>query len=132
MPYCQHCGNEVDHLPETGTATEAVSAEIQVAKINAEKEIELAKINARMDRNWNETRVEVAEVEAEAEVAAAEATAEVIGEVLAAETETVTEEEPPAEPIIVTAEPDDGGEDIAPPETGPPAEPKQKASWSFA
>jgi len=120
MPYCPHCGNEVGQLPGTEPVAEAASAEVQIERIRADKEIEIAKIAARQDRDWNETRVEVAEVEAEAEVAAAVAEAEVIGAAIEAGIE------PQPEPVIIDA-PEaiaDDAPDDAPPEAGgsePPA-----------
>jgi len=129
MPYCQHCGGEVDQLPAVAAA-ETVSAEVEIEKIRAEKEIAIARITARQDRDWNETHLEVATIEAEAEVAAAEATAEVIGEVLAADDEPA--EEPDAEPVIVADVPE-AEPDLAPPvaeshESTPP----KKSGWGFS
>jgi hypothetical protein len=128
MPYCPHCGNETEQfITVASPVADAVDRDVEIARINAERDIEVAKIAARQDRDWNETRVEVAEIEAVAEVESAEATAEIIGEVLAAETEP----EAPADPIIIDApeaiasdEPED-----APPETegSPPPESKRKA-----
>jgi hypothetical protein len=100
MPFCQHCGNTVDQLLPAVAAAETVSAEVEIARINAERDVEVAKIAARQDRDWNETRVEVAEIEAVAEVAAAEAEAEVIGEIIAAESGAETAGET-GEPIVV-------------------------------
>jgi hypothetical protein len=115
MPFCPHCGGEVDHLVETASPVEeAVSAEVEIARINAERDVKVAQIAARQDKDWNETHAEVAEIEADAEVAAAEATAEVIGEVIAAEGDAPAEEE--TDPVVVVEAPPEDPE----PETAPP------------
>lgn len=91
---CQECG--LMHDAVTPTESEAVT----LARIAKEQAIEVAKIQAKQERDWNETRVEVAAIEGEAEVGAAEAQAEVIGAVLA------DGDEPPAaepEPIVIDA-----------------------------
>ena len=65
MPYCPHCGNETEQLIAVASpVAETVNAEVEIARINAERDIEVAKIGARQDRDWNETRVEVAGIEA--------------------------------------------------------------------
>lgn len=127
MPYCPHCGNETEQfIAIAPPVADPVDREVEIARINAERDIKVAEIAARQDRNWNETRVEVAGIEAVAEVESAEATAEVIGEVLAIEAGP----DAPAEPVIIDApqaiaedEPED-----APPETegSPPPAVKSK------
>jgi hypothetical protein len=90
--------------------------EVQLARIAKEQAIEVARIQARQDRNWNETRVEVAEIDAEASTAAAVAEAQIVGAAL----EASDPPEPPPEPIEIVAPPvdDDQGDD----EELPPAE----------
>lgn len=133
MPYCPHCGNEVEHVPGVAAVAETVSSEVEIARINAERDVKVAQINARQERDWNETRLEETKLETEAEVASAEATAEVIGEVLAAETGSAEEEETETEPVVV-AEVPEPEPDLAPPpvdgghETGP----KKKPGWAFS
>jgi hypothetical protein len=131
MPYCPNCGSEVEQLPPALAVAETVNADVEIARIQAERDIEVAKIGARQDKDWNETRVEVAAIESEAMVGAAEAEAEVIGEIIAAETGTEEEGDPPA--VILTAEPEeDDGEDLAPPEAEHhDMTPKPKPAWSF-
>jgi hypothetical protein len=80
-------------------AADTVNAEVEIARINAERDIEVAKIGARQDRDWNETRVEVAGIEAEAEVGAAEATAEVVAAVI----DNAGDDEPPVDPVQIIA-----------------------------
>lgn len=122
MPYCPHCGGEVEHAIEIASPVEeAVSAEVEIARINAERDVKVAQIQSRQDANWNETQVEVAEVEAEAEVATAEATAEIIGEVLAAEggepeADPAAAEGGDPDPVVVVEAPDPGPEVPAPPQ----------------
>jgi hypothetical protein len=110
MRYCEHCGN--GHECAVADREPAESDEVKIARINREADVKIAQLGARTERDWNETRVEVAEVEAEAEVAAAVAEAEVIGAAIEAGIE------PEPEPVIIDApeaiaddEPDD-----APPE----------------
>lgn len=132
MPYCQHCGNEVEHAVEAlPVAAEAVSAEVEIARINAERDVAVARIQARQAAAELETIETVAEVEAEAQVETAVAEAEVIGEIIAAESESSEETEAPPMVITETPEPED---DLAPPETGhhEPAAPKSKGLWPYA
>jgi hypothetical protein len=134
MPYCPGCGNEVEQpvIIAASTGAEAVNAEVEIARINAERDIQVAKITARQDRDWNETRVEVAELETAAEVASASAEAEVIGAILATDPEPAEDTEPEPEPLIVTEPPADDGLDLAPPEsTHRSSEPKSGGGWSF-
>lgn len=91
---CQECG--LMHDAVTPQESEAVT----LARIAKEQAIEVAKIQAKQERDWNETRVEVAAIEGEAEVGAAEAQAEVIGAVLATDDEPAADE---PEPIIIDA-----------------------------
>jgi hypothetical protein len=129
MPYCPHCGNEVDAMIDFKgpDADNNISAEVRIAEIQANRDIEVAKIAARQDRDWNETRVEVAGIEADAAVEAAVAEAEVVGAAIEAGIA------PEPEPVIVNApeavadaEPED-----APPQVeggSEPPEPKRKAA----
>jgi hypothetical protein len=73
------------------------SDEVKIARINREADIRIAQLSARQDRDWNETRVEVAEIEAGAEVESAVAEAEIIGAALEAS------DVPEAEPIEIIA-----------------------------
>lgn len=135
MPFCPHCGGEVEHVPEVAAVAETVTAKVEIARIQAERDVQVARIQAKQDKDWNDTRVEVAEVEAEAEVAAAEATAEIIGEVIAAEGGDVdTEPENDPVPVVVSAEPEqDDGAELAPPETGShDSGPAKKPVWGFS
>lgn len=97
--YCQHCGGEVDHAIEfSSPAAEAVNVELEIARVNAERDIQVEKIRARQAREELETVEVVAEVEAEAEVLAAEAEAEVVAAVVEA---GAAEPEMDAEPIVI-------------------------------
>lgn len=108
MRYCQDCGTGHDCEAETGGRTDPA---VEIARIEAERDIKVAQISARQDKAWNETRVEVAELEADAEVAAAVAEAEVVGAAIEAGVQ------PEPEPVIVDAPVinDDGQADDAPP-----------------
>jgi hypothetical protein len=124
MRYCEDCGNGHEC---TAAGRESVeSDEVKIARINREADVQIAKLGARTERDWNETRVEVAEIEADAAVEAAAAEAEVVGAAIEAgiapEPEPVIIDAPEA---IADAEPDD-----APPpaEGSAPPEPKAKAA----
>lgn len=105
------------------------SEAVMLARIAKEQAIEVAKIQAKQDRDWNETRVKVAEIEGDAEVGAAEAEAEVIATVLAAD-EPEQLDEPEPEPIVIDApviDDQDDAEEAPPPadESHAPREPRK-------
>lgn len=106
---CADCGllHDMPAAPEE-------SDQVKIARINREADYKIAQLSARQDSDWNETRVEVAEIEAEAQVEAAV----VEGEIIAAALEASDVE---AEPIEIVA-PDvittvDTDIEQAPPET---------------
>jgi hypothetical protein len=90
---CTDCGLIHDAL----VADEREPMEVTLRRLAKEEAIEVAKINARVDREYNETRIEVAEIETEAMVEAAV----VEGEVIAAAIEA--SDVPAAEPIDYVA-----------------------------
>lgn len=96
MPFCPHCGGPADSLPVPVVETGESEAVI-LARIDADRAIEVAKIQTRQERDYNETRVGVAEIEGAAKVASAEAEAEVIAAAL------TPEESPEPEPIVIDA-----------------------------
>lgn len=120
---CETCGMLHD------TPTQQESPEVAIARIQAESALAIEKLRARTSRDFNETSVEVAEIEGEAQVATAEAEAEVIGEILAGDPE------PEGEPIVVEApepEPEPEPEpDNAPPvvEVHEPKSSKRGGGW---
>lgn len=129
MPYCPSCGSEVEQaIVLASPAADAVDREVEIARINADRDVAVAKISARQDKDWNETRVEVAEIEAEAEVESAVAEAEIIGDAIEANGAGTDM----ADPIIIDA-PEAIAEDDpadAPPEvegSEPPA-PERKST----
>lgn len=89
---CVDCGllHDMPAAPEE-------SDEVKIARINREADVRIAQMSARQDRDWNETRVEVAEIEAEAQVETAVAEAAIIGAALEAS------DVPEAEPIEIIA-----------------------------
>lgn len=98
--FCPECG--ADH--HAGEREEAAVAdrELEIARVNAKRDVEIARITAGQDRDWNETKVEVAAIEAEAGVEAAEAVADALADVVAP-----PEPEPaPAPEIVVEPEPE--------------------------
>jgi hypothetical protein len=111
---CPEC--QLLHDAVTPQESEAVT----LARIAKEQAVEVAKIQARQERDWNETRVEVAAIEGEAEVGAAAAEAEVIAAVLTAD--DTPAEEPAPDPIVIDAPAveEEIAED-APPENDAPA-----------
>lgn len=123
MRYCPDCGTGHDCEGERPAGT---SDAVRIAEIERDRDIALAKLSARQDKDWNETRIEVAGIEAEAEVEAAVAEAEVVGAAIEA---GVVDSEP--EPIVIDAPPPaDDAPDDAPPEVegSAPPEPKRKAA----
>jgi len=110
---CTECG-----LVHDTTVAPPESPDVAIARIQAASAEAIAKINARSDREWNESREVVAEIEAEADVASATAEAEIVGAAL--EAGVVTPEPDPA-PVITVA-PDVDMSQEADPEELPPAE----------
>lgn len=110
--FCPECG--ADHHAEDREAQAAVDREIEIARIHAERDIRVAQISARQDRDWNETRVEVAEIEATADVESAAAEATVVATILGSDGDQ------DQEPLIIDAPPisepePDPTDDAAPP-----------------
>lgn len=115
--FCPHCGNPADTITGAPPAEEREPMEVQLARIEADKEITIAKLQARQEHGYNETRIEVAEIEADAMVEASAAEAEILGAAIEAS------DTPDAEPIeIIAPEPvdEDGPEDALPPAEGSP------------
>ncbi len=133
MPFCQHCGGETAQLP--AAVPETVSADVRIAEINANRDIEVAKIAARQDRDWNDTRAEVAEIEAGAAVGAAQADA--AGMAAAAAIIAETDADPEPEPVVTEPLPLPEPEpDLAPPpagdhQDGAPRKPKPANMFGF-
>lgn len=110
--FCPQCG--ADHHEGERAAEAAAVTEVEIARIQAERDVKVAQINARLARDELETAEVIAETEAEAEVGAAAAEAAVLGELLNA----AGDQEP--EPVIIDAPPLDEPEpdptdDAAPP-----------------
>lgn len=118
--YCPHCGSETELvIPVAPAAAEAVDAQVRIAEINAARDIELARLARSQEREWNESREVIAEIEATAEVAAAEATAEVVAAVIAGPEET--DDEPAPVVIDAPAVAEEETIEDAPPESDAPA-----------
>lgn len=113
MPYCPNCGNPVtDQLASFERAMpETVPADVQIARIQADRDIELARINRSQEAAWNETRLAETQIEASTEMVTATAEAEIIGAALEA---GASEPPPPAE-IINAPEADVELADDSPP-----------------
>lgn len=112
--FCPECG--VDHHADDREVQAAADREVEIARIHAERDIKVAQISARDSRDWNETRVEVAAIEAEAEVESAAAEATVIATILDNDSDSGQEQEP----VIFDAPPAelpelDPTDDAAPP-----------------
>ena len=124
MKYCPDCGTGHDCEDE---AEGRPNPDVEIARINAERDVAVAKLAARQEREALETVEEVAEIQADAEVESAVAEAEVVA--AAIEGGAV----PPPEPIVIDApvinDDDQQAEDAPPPAEGsePPA-PKHKAA----
>jgi len=125
MRYCPDCGTGHDCTAE---AAAAPNPEVEIARINAERDVKVAQIGARESREMNDHFEAVAEIEADAQVETAIAEAEVIG--AAIESGAVAEES--AEPVIIDVPPaaDDGGdaEELPPAEGSPAPEPAKRKS----
>lgn len=105
---CQDCG-----LMHDAVVAASEPVEVTLARIAKEQAVEVAKIQARQERDWNETRVEVAAIETEATVAAAG----VEGELIAAAVAGDPEPEADPAPIVIdapTAEVDEEMDDAPP------------------
>ena len=130
MHTCPDCG--LQHATP-GEAAAPVIPEVEIARVQAHRDIEVAKIQARQEADYNETRVDVAEIEAGAELAQAEGQLEGVETVLDAITpDPPADPEPAPEPetVEVEAPPVD---DLAPPVTdSAPPEPKRKSIWPYA
>ena len=127
MPFCPHCGNETDQLiAALNPVKEEVSAEVEIARINAERDVKVAQLAARGDKDWNETQVEVAEIEADAGMVEAETKAELLDEIMAPE--------PDPEPVVVVSDetsdegPADTMADSEPPEADPVSIPEKSGN----
>jgi hypothetical protein len=112
--YCPGCGTALQNpetAPEAAAEVETadiVSGDVEIARIQADRDIALAKIGARVEEH-------VSDVDQVAELAAAEATAEVLQEVL-------TPEPAPETPVIVMDAPADDATDEEVDGELPPAE----------
>jgi len=124
MPYCPHCGNEVDTLPGAAAVEDREPVEVTLARIEAEKAITIAKLSARESREWNESREAIAETEADAQVEAVTA----IAEIITAENEPEPEAEPAPEPIVIEAPAPEPEPDNAPPPVEHHA-PRKSGGW---
>lgn len=126
---CAECGLTHDHA---GEYVPPVSDAVRIAELETHRDIEVARLGRAEERDYNETRVEVAEIEAAAEVETAAVQAEVIAEVIAAEGEASIEEsaEGGAEPVIVEAiEPETPAEEPPPVIDTEPEPPAKKNVW---
>jgi hypothetical protein len=94
MSYCPECGTllqaaEAEAVAEVVETAEVVSADVEIARINADRDVTLAKIGARVEEH-------VSDVDQAAELAAAEATAEALEEIV-----SPPEPEPSETPVVV-------------------------------
>lgn len=114
MKFCPECGtgHECDNAPAG-----APNPDVEIARINAKRDVEVARLTAGIERDMNETALDIAEVEAVAGVAEAEAVADALTDVLAPPEpepvvmpESIPAPEPtgPPEPDVAPP-PDDGG-----------------------
>jgi uncharacterized Zn finger protein len=123
---CAECGLVHDAL----VAEEREPVEVTIARINADRDIQVARAAARSEADYNDTRIEVARIEAKAEVQAAE----VEGEVIAAAIEASDVEAEPIEivaPDIINDTDIDIEEDAPPPAEGSPVPETSKKSVGF-
>lgn len=95
MSYCQYCGNENNEPPTE--QEQILRDQVEIARINAEKEITLAKLSARMGDRELETTETVAEIQAETE----EITSVAEAEIIAAGLEAGQEPAPEPTPVVI-------------------------------
>ena len=128
MPYCQHCGGEIDRLPEVAVAADAIHVDLEIAKIQAERDVAIARLQARQDAAALEVAESIAETEADAQVE----TAVAVAEILTAEGEAEAETE--GDPIAVEIpEPEpEPAPDNVPPVVETHSEPKAKNNGWWA
>jgi hypothetical protein len=113
--YCPHCGNALSEEPaatEQETVETITSSEVEVARINADRDVTLAKIAAGTEKA-------VTEAQTDADLVAAVTEAETLGDVV--EQLSPDPEPAPAAPVVVV---DDGQADEPAPTDLPPAEPE--------
>lgn len=124
---CTECGLVHDAL----VAEERESDEVRIARINADRDIAVARYAARQEADWNETRVEVAKIEAKADVETAEVQAEVIG--AAIEASDIPEAEPVdyVAPDIIVDTDVDTEEELPEPQGSPVPAPAKKPSFGM-
>lgn len=125
MRYCQDCGT--GHECESETARGPVP-EIEIARINADRDKYVARVSARMQRDELETVEDVAEIEADASIVGDIASAQIIASESPEETG-----EPLGEPVVVQvpdapAEPEPAMEE---PPVVEPSPPKGKQSGGY-
>lgn len=127
MPhYCSACG-------ETHGGATGKNPEIEIARINAERDIKVAEMNRGEFKPTPaelETQTEIAQINAEAEVGAAEAIGDALAPAADPEPAAVVEDAP----SVAELEDLDGGEDgePEPPEvtsSPTPREPKKVSHW---
>jgi hypothetical protein len=126
--YCTHCGNEVEHAPEDNPAVAAIDTELEIARVNAERDVTIARVAAGAEKH-------VADVAAEAQVESTEVQADAVAEVLASGEGDDQGSEVPAGIIIDNSsesEPEPETTDLPEPEhdAGPPDdEPKKHSGY---
>jgi hypothetical protein len=127
---CADCGLTHDHPGEGGP----VNPEVEIARIQADRDVKVAQLQHRDELAYNETRVEVAGIEADAQVDTAAVQAEAIAEIVAAEGEADVEQtDTGPEPVIVEAAPEPGPDAPPPPESPMPSpSPGKKSLWPYA
>lgn len=110
MSYCPECGHEV----AAQAADDAAKSDVEIARINADRDVTIARLQSKAVREENDTTEHVAETEAAADVGVAEAQAdgvEAAAEVISGDPEP----EPDGEPIVVEPLPEAEPEPDAPP-----------------
>lgn len=125
MRFCPDCGTP--HECE-GQAAAGPVPEVEIARINAERDKYVARVSARMQRDELETAEDIAETQAEASIVGDVAAAEII----AAEAEAGAAEET-GEPIVIEvpdapAEPEPAAEE---PPVIEPTTPKGKRGGGY-
>lgn len=127
MRYCPDCGTGHECEGQAGTGP---APEVEIARINADRDKYVARVSARMNREELETAEDIAETEAEASIIGDVASAQIIASEPAGETAEAT-----GEPIVIEApaaetEPEPSTEEPPVIESAPPKESKRGGYWS--
>lgn len=120
MRYCADCGT--GHECEAETAHSGQPPEVEIARINADRDKYVARVQARIAREELDAAEDIAKTEADAEVGAAVAEAAVVAAVI----ESGTESDPETPPVIAGAPDPEPEPEVEPPPVADVPEPRER------